>query len=118
MLVIGGDYNVAPYPIDVYDPQALDGTICYHPEERARLRALLHLGLYDAFRLVEPRTRAYSWWDYQGRSFRANQGLRIDHLLLSPQAVDRLEAAGIDAEERAAKAPSDHVPVWCTFADS
>ena len=117
MLVIGGDYNVAPYPVDVYDPQALDGTICYHPEERARLRALLHLGLYDAFRVVEPRARAYSWWDYQGRSFRANQGLRIDHLLLSPQAVDRLEAAGIDAEERAAKAPSDHVPVWCRLAD-
>ena len=71
-----------------------------------------------AFRVVEPRARAYSWWDYQGRSVRANQGLRIDHLLLSPQAVDRLHAAGIDAEERVAKAPSDHVPVWCTLADS
>ncbi len=116
--VIGGDYNVGPYPIDVYDPQALDGTICYHPAERAKLRALLNLGLYDAYRTLEPRTRAYSWWDYQGRSFRANQGLRIDHLLLSPQAVDRLETVGIDAEERAAKAPSDHVPVWCTLADS
>jgi exodeoxyribonuclease III len=115
--VIGGDYNVGPYPIDVYDPQALDGTICYHPAERAKLRTLLNLGLYDAYRTLEPRTRAYSWWDYQGRSFRANQGLRIDHLLLSPQAVDRLETVGIDAEERAAKAPSDHVPVWCTLAD-
>jgi exodeoxyribonuclease-3 len=116
-LVIGGDYNVGPYPLDVYDAQALDGTICYHPAERAKLRALIHLGLYDAYRVVEPRTRAYSWWDYQGRFFRANQGLRIDHLLLSPQAVDRLEACGIDAEERAAKAPSDHVPVWCVLAD-
>jgi len=115
MLVIGGDYNVGPYPIDVYDPAALDGTICYHPDERAKLRALLHLGLYDAFRTVEPRSRAYSWWDYQGRFFRANQGLRIDHLLLSPQAVDRLETCGMDAAERAAKAPSDHVPVWCTL---
>ena len=105
-----------PYPIDVYDPAALDGTICYHPAERAKLRALLHLGLYDAFRIVEPRSRAYSWWDYQGRFFRANQGLRIDHLLLSPQAVDRLEACGMDAAERAAKAPSDHVPVWCTLS--
>jgi exodeoxyribonuclease-3 len=114
-LVIGGDYNVGPYPIDVYDPTALDGTICYHPDERARMRALLHLGLYDAWRIVEPRTRAYSWWDYQGRFFRANQGLRIDHLLLSPQAVDRLETAAMDAAERAAKAPSDHVPVWCTL---
>jgi exodeoxyribonuclease-3 len=117
MLVIGGDYNVAPTPHDVYDPTALDGTICYHPDERAKLRALLHLGLYDAFRVVEPLARAYSWWDYQGRFFRANQGLRIDHLLLSPQATDRLEACRIDAGERAAKAPSDHVPVWCTLAD-
>jgi len=116
-LVIGGDYNVGPYPIDVYDPAALDGTICYHPEERAKLRALLHLGLYDAFRTVEPGSRAYSWWDYQGRFFRANQGLRIDHLLLSPQAVDRLETCAMDAAERAAKAPSDHVPVWCTLRD-
>jgi exodeoxyribonuclease-3 len=74
------------------------------------------LGLYDAFRLVEPRTRSYSWWDYQGRFFRANQGLRIDHLLLSPQAADRLETCAMDAAERAAKAPSDHVPVWCTLS--
>jgi exodeoxyribonuclease-3 len=115
-LVIGGDYNAAPYPIDVFDPQALDGTICYHPAERAKLRALLHLGLYDAFRIAEPRTRAYSWWDYQGRSWRANQGLRIDHLLLSPHAADRLETCAIDREPRALKAPSDHAPVWCTLA--
>jgi exodeoxyribonuclease III len=117
VLVIGGDYNVGPYPIDVFDPQALDGTICYHRDERSKLRALLHLGLYDAFRIVEPRTRTYSWWHYQGRSWRANQGLRIDHLLLSPQAVDRLETCAIDPEPRAAKAPSDHVPVWCALAD-
>jgi exodeoxyribonuclease-3 len=116
-LVIGGDYNAAPFPIDVFDPQRLDGTICYHPAERAKFRALLNLGLYDAFRIVEPRTRAYSWWDYQGRSWRANQGLRIDHLLLSPQAVDRLEACAIDREPRAAKAPSDHAPVWCNLAE-
>lgn len=115
-LVIGGDYNVAPSPCDVYDPAALDGTICYHPDERARFRALLHLGLYDAFRVVEPRAQAYSWWHYQGRSYKANHGLRIDHLLLSPQATDRLEACAIDATERAARMPSDHVPVWCTLA--
>ena len=116
-LVIGGDYNVAPAPQDVYDPTALDGTICYHPAERAKLRALLHLGLYDAFRVVEPRARAYSWWDYQGRFFRANQGLRIDHLLLSPQATDRLEQCAIDRDVRAAKVTSDHAPVWCQLTD-
>ena len=112
--VIGGDMNVAPYPIDVYDPEALEGTICYHPEERARLRALLHLGLSDAFRMIEPRTRdAFSWWHYQGRSWKANEGLRIDHLLLSPEAADRLAGAGIDRAVRGMKQPSDHAPVWC-----
>ena len=115
-VVIGGDFNVAPQPLDVYDPAALEGTICYHPDERAKYRALVHLGFYDAYRVVEPRTAAYTWWHYQGRSFKANQGLRIDHLLLSPQATDLLEGSGIDAEQRAAKVPSDHVPVWCTLA--
>jgi exodeoxyribonuclease-3 len=116
-LVIGGDYNVAPTPLDVFDPTALDGTICYHPAERAKLRALLYLGLYDAYRIGEPRTQAYTWWDYQGRSWRANQGLRIDHLLLSPQAADRLADVAIDRDMRGAKATSDHAPVWCRLHD-
>jgi exodeoxyribonuclease-3 len=116
-LIFGGDYNVAPHPLDVFDPTLLDGTICYHPAERAKLRALLYIGLYDAYRIGEPRTRAYSWWDYQGRFWRANQGLRIDHLLLSPQAADRLETCVIDRDVRAAKAPSDHAPVWCRLSD-
>jgi exodeoxyribonuclease III len=117
-LLIGGDYNVAPYAIDVFDPEALDGTVCYHADERARLRALLHQGLYDAFRVVEPRTpHAYSWWHYQGRSWKANEGLRIDYLLLSPEAADRLEACAIDRDTRGQKAPSDHAPVWCELKD-
>jgi exodeoxyribonuclease-3 len=115
--IIGGDYNVAPAPLDVFDPTALDGTICYHPDERAKLRALLYLGLYDAYRIVEPRTQAYSWWDYQGRFWRANQGLRIDHLLLSPQAADRLETCAIDRDVRGVQATSDHAPVWCRLHD-
>lgn len=114
--VIGGDMNVAPYPSDVYDPEALNGTICYHPDERARYRALVHQGLYDAFRANQPKARhAYSWWHYQGRSWKANEGLRIDHLLLSPEVVDRLEEAGIDRDTRGQKQPSDHAPVWCTL---
>jgi exodeoxyribonuclease-3 len=117
-LVIGGDLNAAPYPIDVFDAEKLDGTICYHPAERARLRAILHLGFYDAYRIAEPRTVAYSWWDYQGRSVRANQGLRIDHLLLSPQAADRLETCAIDKQLRTVRSPSDHVPVWCVLEDA
>ncbi|HEX6141339.1 MAG TPA: exodeoxyribonuclease III [Geminicoccaceae bacterium] len=114
--IIGGDFNVAPQPIDVYDAEALDGTVCYHADERRRFRSLIHLGLYDAWRVVEPRTQAFSWWHYQGRSWKANEGLRIDHLLLSPLAVDRLQACGMDREVRAERTPSDHVPVWCTLA--
>ncbi len=112
-LVIGGDYNVAPRPIDVYDAKALDGTICYHPAERAKLRALLHLGLYDAYRALAPHGGEFSWWHYQGRALQAGHGMRIDHLLLSPMAADRLEQAVIDARPRHAKGASDHAPVWC-----
>lgn len=117
--VIGGDFNVAPAPIDVFDHDALDGTVCYHADERAKFRSLLHLGLYDAFRVVEPRTeRVYSWWHYQGRSWKANEGLRIDHLLLSPEATDRLQACAIDRDTRAGKGASDHAPVWCELTDT
>jgi len=116
-LVIGGDYNVAPTPEDVYDAAALEGTICYHPDERAKYRTLLNLGLYDGFRTTQPRTHAYSWWHYQGRSFELDHGMRIDHLLLSPYAVDRLDTCAIDDQVRAVKQPSDHVPVWCTLID-
>jgi exodeoxyribonuclease III len=116
--VIGGDFNVAPAVIDVFDPEALEGTVCYHKDERARFRALINLGLYDAFRVVEPaRTQVYSWWDYKGRAVKANQGLRIDHLLLSPEATDRLAACAIDGDVRVLKAPSDHAPVWCELAE-
>jgi exodeoxyribonuclease-3 len=114
--ILGGDFNVAPQPIDVFDPEALDGTICYHPDERAGFRGIVHQGLYDAFRTAHPTAQQFSWWHYQGRSWRANEGLRIDHLLLSPLAIDRLAAVGMDRDERAKKAPSDHIPVWCEVA--
>lgn len=114
--LIGGDFNVAPAPCDVYDAEALEGTICYHPAERAGLRGIINQGLYDAWRMVEPAAQAYSWWHYQGRSFKANEGLRIDHLLLSPLAADRLLTVAMDRDERAQKAPSDHVPVSCTLS--
>lgn len=111
VLVIGGDYNVAYLTQDVHDAQKLDGTVCYHPDERAKLNALLHLGLYDAYRVCQPNKSAYSWWDYRGGKFAKGHGLRIDHLLLSPEAVDRLESCEIDREEREREKPSDHAPV-------
>ena len=115
-LAIGGDYNVAPTPADVYDAKELEGTICYHPAEREKWRTLVNIGLYDAYRAVAPETIAFSWWHYQARSFQLGHGLRIDHLLLSPSALDRLETVEIDEQPRRQKSPSDHTPVLCSLA--
>lgn len=112
-LVIGGDYNVAPEDIDVYDPFHLRGTVCFHSEEQAKLRAITNLGLTDAFRAVHPASCAFSWWDYRGGGFEHNKGMRIDHLLLSAQAADVTESCEIDEKTRAAEKASDHAPVWC-----
>ncbi len=113
VLVVGGDYNVAPADDDVYDPKAWAGDALCRPESRARYRALLHLGLTDALRALHGESHLYSYWDYQGGHWAKDEGLRIDHLLLSPQAADRLAASGIDRGPRRKEKPSDHTPVWC-----
>lgn len=115
MAVLGGDFNVAPAPIDVYDAAALDGSVCYHPAGRERLRALIHLGLYDSFRTANPVKQQFSWWDYRGNSYERGHGLRIDHLLLSAMATDKLSGCRIDESPRRKEKPSDHAPVVCTL---
>ncbi len=112
--VLGGDYNVAPEDRDVYDPAAwADDALC-RPETRARYRAVVHLGLTDAYRALHPDAAgAYTFWDYQKGRWQRDEGLRIDHLLLSPQAADRLEACDIDRAPRGRDKASDHTPVWC-----
>lgn len=116
MFVFGGDYNVAPEPIDLYDPIGWEGAVHFHPEERRRIRALLHDGLTDAFRALHPGAAGcYTWWDYRGGAWQRDLGLRIDYLLLSPQAADRLRAAGIDKHCRDKDKCSDHAPVWCSL---
>jgi exodeoxyribonuclease III len=114
-LILGADYNVAYLAEDVYDAKAAEGTICYNAEERAKFQKLLNLGLYDAFRSLHPDAHAYSWWDYRAGKFEQDMGLRIDHLLLSAEAQDRLTACKIMKEERAKDKPSDHAPVWAEF---
>ncbi len=116
LAILGGDFNCAPQPIDVYDPAALDGTVCYHPAERERLRALTHLGLYDAWRLANPTKQQFSWWDYRGNGYERGHGLRIDHLLLSAHAVDHLTGCIIDEAPRREEKPSDHAPVIATIS--
>ena len=115
--VIGGDFNVAPDDDDVFDPRAwADDALC-RPESRSAFRAVLHLGLTEAFRARNREAGRYSWWDYRAGAWARDQGLRIDHLLLSPQAADRLEDSGIDRTPRGWEKPSDHTPVWCTLSD-
>jgi len=114
--VLGGDFNCAPAPMDVYDPAALDGHVCYHPLERERLRALMHLGFYDAFRVANPTKQQFSWWDYRANGYERGHGLRIDHLLLSAMAVDKLTGCIIDETPRQQDKPSDHAPVVCNLA--
>lgn len=111
--VIGGDYNVAPDPIDVYDPADCEGDICYHPDERRNFRKLMHLGYYDTFRSLYPTKRQFTWWDLRGGSWDRDEGMRIDFLMASPQAIDRLKDAGADPSTRRGKGVSDHIPVWC-----
>jgi exodeoxyribonuclease-3 len=115
-LVIAGDYNVIPQPDDVYDPSAWTEDALFKLETRNRFRSLLNLGLTDAFRACHDEPHRYTFWDYQAGAWQKNRGLRIDHLLLSPQAADRLAACEIDTTPRGWEKPSDHVPIWIELA--
>jgi len=110
-LVLMGDYNIAPEDRDVHDPVAWAGQIHCTDEERAHFRALLSLGLVDAFRLFEQPPRIWSWWDYRNLAFRKNQGLRIDHILVSTPLQPLVAACTVDKLPRKNERPSDHAPV-------
>jgi len=114
-LVLMGDFNIAPEDRDVYDPDAWAGQIHCTPQERGHFQALLGLGLTDAFRLFEQAPRSWSWWDYRNLAFRKNQGLRIDHILVSPTLKDQVTACVIDKAPRRNERPSDHAPVVITL---
>jgi exodeoxyribonuclease-3 len=107
-----GDYNVIPEPIDAKNPQAWTTDALFQPETRAAYRALVNLGMTDAVRACLPGPGHFTFWDYQAGAWQKDHGIRIDHILASPQAADRLVAAGIDKFTRGWEKPSDHVPVW------
>ena len=117
-LALLGDYNIAPEDRDVHDPVAWFGQIHCTPEERAHFRALLDLGLVDAFRLFEQPPKSWSWWDYRNLAFRRNQGLRIDHILVSSALVPKVVACVIDKLPRKNERPSDMRRSWwnCRFS--
>jgi exodeoxyribonuclease-3 len=110
--VLAGDFNVIPAPRDVYNPAAWVDDALFRPQTREAFQTLLGLGLTDALRASSDADGEYTFWDYQAGAWQKNNGLRIDHLLLSPQASDRLSGVGIDRHVRAWEKASDHVPIW------
>ncbi len=110
-LVLMGDYNITFDDADVWDPAGLKDTIHCTDEERYELRALIALGLHDAYRLFKQADKSYSWWDYRDFGFRRNRGLRIDHILISDALKPMATACVIDKTPRKNERPSDHAPV-------
>lgn len=113
--VLLGDFNLIPAPIDAHDPEAWWGDALYRPESLEKFRALSHLGLTDALRSVSAAP-CYTFWDFQEGAWRRDNGIRIDHLMLSPQAADRLDGVTVHRDVRGWDKPSDHVPVEGRFA--
>ena len=115
-LILAGDFNVIPSAADARNPDAWRGDALFLPQTRTKFHALCNLGLSDAIRASSDADGLYTFWDYQAGAWQKNNGIRIDHLLMSPQAADRFLAAGIDKHVRAWEKPSDHVPVWVDLA--
>ncbi|MDR3425188.1 MAG: exodeoxyribonuclease III [Alphaproteobacteria bacterium] len=110
-VILGGDFNIIPTEFDVYDAKDWEQDALYLPQSRATFRDILHLGYTDIFRALHPFERAYSFWDYQNGAWQQDKGLRIDHFLLSPEAVDCVRSCHIDRSPRDKEKASDHTPV-------
>ncbi len=111
-LLLAGDYNIIPQAEDAARPEAWRDDALFRPESRAAFRRIVALGFTEAFRARVRGPGHYSFWDYQANSWERNNGIRIDHLLLSPQAADLLVDCWIESEVRGRDKPSDHVPAW------
>jgi exodeoxyribonuclease-3 len=116
LLVLCGDFNVAPEPRDVHDPKLWEGQTMFTLKEREALGRAVGFGLVDTFRLLHPEGERFSWWDYRMLAFPKNRGLRIDHLYATAPLAEKCIAADIDREARKGSQPSDHAPVWAQFA--
>jgi exodeoxyribonuclease-3 len=115
-LVMGGDYNVIPEPIDARIPENWVNDALFQPESRQALRRLANLGFTDATRAVTDSGNVYTFWDYQAGAWQKNNGIRIDFQFLSPEAANLLRSAGIEKHVRSWEKPSDHVPVTTELA--
>lgn len=110
--VVLGDFNVIPHDDDVWSPEAMAGDALMHPQARAAYARLIGDGWCDAIRTHNPRGGVWTYWDYQAGAWQRDHGFRIDHILLSPECADRLEACGVDKAQRGRERASDHAPVW------
>jgi exodeoxyribonuclease-3 len=117
-VVLAGDYNVVPTDADIYPSKSWNNDALLQPESRAAFRRLLDQGWTDAIRAIHPREPIYTFWDYKRDRWRRNAGLRIDHLLLSEEAAERLRDAGVDRDVRGREGASDHAPAWVVLNDS
>jgi exodeoxyribonuclease-3 len=117
-VVLAGDYNVIPTDADIYNTRSWKDDALLQPEPREAYRRLLAQGWLDTLRHLYADQPIYTFWDYFRNAWGRNAGLRIDHLLLSPQAAERLESAGVDREVRGREGASDHAPTWVTLKDS
>ena len=111
-LVLGGDLNIAPTDIDVYDPAVYVGTTHTSDAERNAFGRLLDWGLIEAYRRFHPEPGKFTWWDYRAGNFHKGLGMRIDHLLVTQPIAERLTGSEIDRDARKGKLPSDHAPMW------
>lgn len=110
--LMAGDYNIIPQEEDAAEPESWREDALFRPQSRAAFREILNLGFTEAFRARHQGPGHYSFWDYQAGAWQRNNGIRIDHILLTPQAADLLRDCQIDAEIRGREKPSDHVPIW------
>jgi len=116
-VVLAGDYNVIPTDLDVYNPKSWQDDALFLPEVRDAYHELVAQGWTDALREMHPDERIYTFWDYFRNAWGRNAGLRIDHLLLSPNLAKRLVDAGVDKEVRGREKPSDHAPTWIELSE-
>lgn len=114
-LILAGDYNVIPMPEDCHDPKVWEGDALFRPESRAAFRRLTNLGFTDALRATSD-AQSFTFWDYQAGAWQKNNGIRIDHLMLSPEAANTLVSVDVEKYVRGWEKPSDHVPVACELA--
>lgn len=115
-VVLGGDFNVIPDDGDVWDPDKWRDDALFRIEVRRKFREIVNLGFTESYRALHSELGRYTFWDYQGGAWQKDHGLRIDHLLLSPQAADMLSACEIDKTPRGKPKPSDHTPIWCELS--